>query len=218
MSRREIFIESLNKFIDRNGENLTNSNIEPLVINLAYLEVLNSRKSGSIVNDYEVLKDYANIAKELIPYFSFNTEAVLFGYQATLQWDGIWDFIRNYFRNTLGSNIDEVKLEIERFDSSSHTREQFGQLVSKSEVNRKVEIIFSENKRTILVSIATPELGVLGGLSEKKAILEIENEHNKVYRGIDPDYRFTIVYDRFGTIEEFILDILTRSLRIIYHE
>ena len=218
MNRREIFVESLNKLIQRNGENLPNADIEPLVMNLAYLEVLKARKSGTLVNDYEVLKDYAHTANELIPQLRFNPEVLLFGYQATLQWDGLWEFIQNYFSSKLGWNIDENSLTVERFDSSSHTREEFGQFVSKSDVIRKVEIIFSENRKIMVVNIATPDQGFFKGLSEKKAILEIENGHKKVYRGIDPDYKFTIVYDAFGTIEEFILELLPRNLRITYHE
>lgn len=211
MNRREIFIESLNKLIQRNGENLPNADIEPLVMNLAYLDVLKARKSGTLVHDYEVLKEYAHTANELIPQLRFNPEALLFGYQATLQWDGLWEFLQNYFISKLAWNIDENDLTVERFDSSSHTREEFGQFVSKSDVNRKVELMFKDDKRTLNVRISE-------SLSDKKAILVSSKENRKVYIGTDPDYKFTIVYDAFGTIEEFILELLPRNLRITYHE
>jgi hypothetical protein len=187
-------------------------------MNLAYLEVLQAKKSGRHVDEFNVLADYSSIANELFPQLNFQPEALLFGYQATIQWDGLWEFLQNYFISKLGWNIDENNLLIERFDSSSHTREEFGQFVSKSDVIRKVEIIFSENRKIMLVNIATPDQGFFEGLSEKKAILEFENGHKKVYGGVDPDYKFTIVYDVFGTIEKFILELLPRHLRITYHE
>lgn len=218
MNRKDTFIRTLNTYIQRNGENLTKQDIEPVVMNLAYLEVLQAKKSGRHVDEFNVLADYSSIANELFPQLNFQPEALLFGYQATIQWDGLWEFLQNYFISKLGWNIDENNLLIERFDSSSHTREEFGQFVSKSDVIRKVEIIFSENRKIMLVNIATPDQGFFEGLSEKKAILEFENGHKKVYRGVDPDYKFTIVYDVFGTIEKFILELLPRHLRITYHE
>jgi hypothetical protein len=218
MNRKDTFIRALNTYIQRNGENLTKQDIEPVVMNLAYLEVLQAKKSGRHVDEFNVLADYSSIANELFPQLNFQPEALLFGYQATIQWDGLWEFLQNYFISKLGWNIDENNLLIERFDSSSHTREEFGQFVSKSDVIRKVEIIFSENRKIMLVNIATPDQGFFEGLSEKKAILEFENGHKKVYGGVDPDYKFTIVYDVFGTIEKFILELLPRHLRITYHE
>ena len=217
MNRKDTFIRALNTYIQRNGENLTKQDIEPVVMNLAYLEVLQAKKSGRHVDEFNVLADYSSIANELFPQLNFQPEALLFGYQATIQWDGLWEFLQNYFISKLGWNIDENNLLIERFDSSSHTREEFGQFVSKSDVIRKVEIIFSENRKIMLVNIATPDQGFFEGLSEKKAILEFENGHKKVYGGVDPDYKFTIVYDVFGTIEKFILELLPRHLRITYH-
>jgi hypothetical protein len=218
MNRKDTFIRALNTYIQRNGENLTKQDIEPVVMNLAYLEVLQAKKSGRHVDEFNVLADYSSIANELFPQLNFQPEALLFGYQATIQWDGLWEFLQNYFISKLGWNIDENNLLIERFDSSSHTREEFGQFVSKSDVIRNVEIIFSENRKIMLVNIATPDQGFFEGLSEKKAILEFENGHKKVYGGVDPDYKFTIVYDVFGTIEKFILELLPRHLRITYHE
>ena len=147
MNRKDTFIRALNTYIQRNGENLTKQDIEPVVMNLAYLEVLQAKKSGRHVDEFNVLADYSSIANELFPQLNFQPEALLFGYQATIQWDGLWEFLQNYFISKLGWNIDENNLLIERFDSSSHTREEFGQFVSKSDVIRKVEIIFSENRK-----------------------------------------------------------------------
>jgi hypothetical protein len=211
MNRKEMFIRALNTFIQRHGENLKKQDIEPIVMNLAYLEVLKANKAGQSINVNAVLLDYARAANESFPQLNFQAEVVMFGYQATLQWDGLWEFLQNYFSSTLGWSIDAEELISERFDSSSHTREEFGQFVSKSEVKRKVELMFKDDKKTLVVRISE-------SLSDKKAILESINGNRKVYRGTDPDYRFTIAYDHFGSIEEVILDLLPRSLRITYHE
>jgi len=211
MNRREMFIRTLNAFVQRHGENLTNQDIEPIVMNLAYLEVLQANRAGQSINAITVLVDYARAANESFPQLNFQAEVVMFGYQATLQWDGLWEFLQNYFSSKLGWSIDVEELVSERFDSSSHTREEFGQFISKSEVKRKVELMFKDDKRTLVVRISE-------SLSDKKAILESTNGNRKVYRGTDPDYRFTIVYDHFGSIEDFVLDLLPRNLRITYHE
>ena len=211
MSRKDMFIRAMNAYIERNGENLTNQDLEPIVMNLAYLEVLQAQRSGQIIDEFEVLTGYANAANELIPQLNFQPEVVFFGYQATIQWDGLWEFIQNYFSSKLDWSIDVEELVTERFDSASHTREEFGQFVSKSDIKRKVELMFNDDKNTLVVRISE-------SLSDKKAILECVNGNHRVYRGTDPDYRFTIVYDPFGSIEEFILELLPRSLRITYHE
>lgn len=206
-----MFVRAINAYIRRNGENLTNQDIEPVVMNLAYLEVLQAQKSGKFIDEFKVLVDYANAANELIPQLNFQPDAVLSGYQASIQWDGLWEFLQNFFSSKLDWSIDVEELVTERFDSSSHTREEFGQFVSKSNIKRKVELMFKDDKKTLVVRISE-------SLSDKKAILESVNGNRRVYRGTDPDYRFTIVYDPFGSIEEFILELLPRSLRITYHE
>jgi hypothetical protein len=212
MNRKDTFIRALNTYIQRNGENLTKQDIEPVVMNLAYLEVLQAKKSGRHVDEFNVLADYSSIANELFPQLNFHQpEAVLFGYQATIQWDGLWEFLQEFFASKLGWSIDIEEVVSERFDSASHTREQYGQFVSKSDIKRKVELLFKDEKRTVVVRISE-------SLSEKKAFLESVNGNRKVYRGTDPDYRFTIVYDDFGTIEEFVLELMPSSLRITYHE
>lgn len=211
MKRKDLFIRAMNEYIERNGERLTSEDIEPIVLNLAYLEVLQARKSGVYIDSWEVLEGYAEAANEMIPNLNFNPALFNPGYPMTIEWDGIWEFLQQYFSSKLGWSIDDEELVTERFDSSSHTREEDGQFVSKSEVKRKVEFMFKNDKKTVVVRISET-------LSDKKALLESENGNLKVYRGTDPDYRFTIKYDLFGSIEEFIIDILPRKLRITYHE
>lgn len=212
MDKKEYFINTLNTYIQRNGDKLTQQDIEPLIMNLAYLEVLKSKKLGQNINEWDTLNGFSEIANQLIPSLNFQPQALLFGYQATIQWDGLWDFLQDYFGKKLGWNIDENdEVDVERFDSSSHTREENGQFISRSEVKRKIELMFKEDKKSLLVRISE-------SLSDKKANLESKVGNRSIYRGTDPDYRFTIIYDRFDTIEEFVLDVLPRSLRITYHE
>ena len=85
MNRKEMFIRALNTFIQRHGENLKKQDIEPIVMNLAYLEVLKANKAGQSINVNAVLLDYARAANESFPQLNFQAEVVMFGYQATLQ-------------------------------------------------------------------------------------------------------------------------------------
>jgi hypothetical protein len=211
MNRKDTFVRAMNSFIERNGENLSSQDIEPLVMNLAYLEVLKAQKTNVTIDPIKVLEDYSNTANELIPNLNFQPGIIINGYLATIAWDGLWIFLQEYFITKLGWTIDSEAIDYERFDSSSHTREEMGRFISKSEIKRKVELMFKDDKKTVVVRISE-------SLSDKVAILESEFGNRKVYRGTDPDYRFTIVYDSFGSIEEFILDLLPKSLRITYHE
>lgn len=211
MNRKDQFIRTMNVYIQRNGENLTKQDIEPVVMNLAYLEVMQAKNSGQFIDSSKVLADYANAANELIPQLNFQPEMVGPGYHATIAWDGLWEFLQDYFSSKLGWSIDDEEIVSERFNSSSHTREESGEFVSRSDVKRTVEFMFKEDKKTLVVRISET-------LSDKKAVLESENGNRKIYRGTDPDYRFTIVYDPFGSVEEFVLDLLPRRLRITYHE
>jgi hypothetical protein len=211
MTRKDRFIQAFNTYIQRNGENLKKQEIEPLIMNLAYLEVIKAKKSGQYIESMKVLVDYSNSANELIPGLNFQPEIVSLGYQATISWDGLWSFLIDYFSSKLGWNIDEKEVVYESFHSSCHSRYESNYLVSKSQVNRRIDFILTEDKCSILVRISE-------SLSDKKAILDGVYGNRKVYKGSDPDYLFTIVYDSFGSIEEFVLEIVPRNLRIIYHE
>jgi len=125
MDKKEIFINALNTYISRNGDELTQQDIEPLIMNLAYLDVYNARKNKKSVNEFEVLISYSWVAKQLIPTLDFEAHTYAFGFQATLEWDGLWEFLQDFFQRKLGWNIDENdEVDVERFDSSSHTREE----------------------------------------------------------------------------------------------
>lgn len=211
LSAKNVIIRNLNILIQRSGENNVNQEqFQALVLNLAYLHVMKQRRKGIAVNQIEVLKEYADSACELIPETP-NLMMTLGGYMATLQWDGLWDFLREYFLDKLGIAIDNVSMIGESFNSSFHRRYENGHLTSEDYADRIVSIQFSDDKKECLLRISPT-------LSDKKAYLYSIEERQHIYNGTDPDYKFIIYYDRFGSIERFSLVRTDRDLRIDYYE
>ncbi|WP_027137217.1 hypothetical protein [Gaetbulibacter saemankumensis] len=211
MSRENEIIENYQTYISRSGKNgMTEEEIAPLVLNLAYLEVLNQRKKGILVNDFNILKEYADAAEEIFPDMS-NLTATWPGFQATLAWDGLWDFLREYFQNKLGQSIDNVDVISETYNSSFHKRYENNAFTSESAVERIIKIIFSEDKKECLLSISPT-------LSEKKAYLKTTENNRYTYIGSDPDYKFVITFDFLDNVEHVTLILTHRNVRIEYFE
>lgn len=211
MDRKKEILLNYQNYISRTGKNgLTQEELAPLVLNLAYLEVLNQRKSGNFVDDFEIFKEYTSAAEELFSNME-SLFATWLGFQATLAWDGLWDFLREYFQNKLGRPIDEIEIITETYNSSFHKRYERNILVSESAVERIVKIIFSEDKKECLLSISP-------SLSEKKAYLKSTVNNSHTYIGSDPDYKFVITFDFLDSIEHVSLILTNRNVRIEYFE
>lgn len=129
---------------------------------------------------------------------------------SNISWAGMWDFLRDYFQKKHGVQIDNVKSEPMIFYSQRHTRFERGIQVSESVVERNVNINFFNGQSEIIVSIEPT-------LSAKKAYLFSNSNNILVYNGADPDYRFTLKLDKFDEVEEFILELPNRALKLCYY-
>ena len=134
-----------------------------------------------------------------------------FGFAATAEWDGLWNFLREYFESKLGVSIDSEVRKTLRYDSTMHNRYENGVLVTSSEALRKVVIGLSQDMKNAQFSISE-------SLSNKEANLISFKGDKYIYMGTDPDFMFEFVLDFYGNIEIFTLIRTDKNLKIDYLE
>jgi hypothetical protein len=199
-----------------NKTKLTTEEFQPLVLNLAYLEIATAKKKGLPYNTRKLFLEYTLAALEAIPEYSKEVEdpryeGMYFSFQMTAEWDGLWNFLREYFESKLGVKIDNDTRKFLRFDSSLHQRFENGKLITSSETLRKIVIDLSEDMKNAQFSISE-------SLSNKEANLSSVIDKKYIYIGTDPDFMFEFILDTYGNIEKFSLTRTDRNLRIDYLE
>jgi len=200
---------SLYNLQQRKGQ-ITVDQVAAEVINLACLEIL---KNNRHFDAQDITLKYVNAAKRLVPeYGELEAMNALMGVPMNVQWDGMWEFLRNYFMSNHGFDIDgDNTAETKIFYSTQHKRYEFDQLVNHSEADRTIDLLLTENREVLLVNIQPT-------LHAKKGYLTSRLSGKLVYTGSDPDYRFTVVLDDIDEVSKFILEMPNRSLRLEYFE
>lgn len=126
-------------------------------------------------------------------------------------WDGMPGFLEDYFYKTHGISVANDTEHYE-FISSSHKRYQYDALVSTSNVDRNISLMFSNNKKKMAVTI-TPTL------SRKESHFDHQDGDSFFYKGItDPDYVFEVHFDSYDDVDFFALELRSRNLRLEYFE
>jgi hypothetical protein len=217
MSRSKKISELYRVYAKRLGKNKLNAEeFQPMVLNMAYLEIAQAKKNGMSYDTKKLFIEYTQAAIEAIPEYAKEVNdprysTMYVGFAATAEWDGLWNFLRDYFESKLGVKIDNESRKIIRFDSSVHNRYENGNLVTTSEALRKVEINLSQDLKNAQFSISE-------SLSNKEGNLISVKGNKYIYVGTDPDFMFEFVLDSFGNIELFSLTRTDRNLRIDYLE
>lgn len=225
---KAILIQNISNLQKRRNQLFT-EDLEAEVINSACLEVLKKRKEqtsqssnieglfAAIITSTEdivpIAKSFTDAALELFPQNYTHREAIiaLQGISNNVMWEGMWDYLRDYYQKNHGWSIDDVQTDNIIFYSSKHERIENGSLTSESQVARTININRIEDTDEIIVSIEP-------SLSPKKGFLKESEERMQIYNGYDPDFRFYIYYDEFGEIEKFILERTDRNLQLHYYE
>ena len=225
---REILIKHVSNLQSRRNQIFT-EDLEAEVINTACLEILKKRKEktsdsksiralfGAILSSTNdlmpIAKSFTDAATELFPqnYSQREAASALLGISNNVMWEGMWDFLRDYYQKNHGWSIDDVQTDTIIFYSTRHQRFENGTLTSQSEVERTININKVEDSKEIIVSIEP-------SLSPKKGFLKEASGNKEIYNGYDPDFRFHIYYDEFREIERFILERTDRNLKLHYFE
>ncbi|MFD1015721.1 hypothetical protein [Winogradskyella rapida] len=207
-SAKQVLAQSITNLQNRRGQ-ITMADVEAEVINNACLNIL---KNKDIQNAIMYAQIFTESAQELIPQYSQKESmSALMGIQQNVLWDGMWDFLRDYFQKNHGIQIDDVETEPAIFYSNKHKRYENNSLVSESEVERTINLNFIDNKEILVIGIAP-------SLSPKKSYKLERNGNSVKYKGDDPDYLFTVTYDDFDEVEQFTLEMPNRGLKIVYFE
>tara|TARA_B100002049_G_C16082144_1_gene377733 strand:- start:2110 stop:2745 length:636 start_codon:yes stop_codon:yes gene_type:complete len=207
-SAKRLLAQSITNLQNRRGK-ITIADVEAEVINNACLSILKNKDTQNAITYAQI---FTESAQELIPQYSERESmSALVGIQQNILWDGMWDFLRDYFQKNHGIQIDEVETEPAIFYSNKHKRYENNSLVSESEVERTINLNFMDNKEVLVIGIAP-------SLSPKKSYKLERNGNSVKYKGDDPDYLFTVIYDDFDEIEQFTLEMPNRGLKIVYFE
>lgn len=199
-----------------NRSKLNVEEFQPLVLNIAYLDIAKAKKNHLPYDSRKLFIEYTQAALEVIPEYEKEVNdpaysSMYFGFAATAEWDGLWNFLREYFQSKLGVSIDNETRKTLRYDSSMHNRYENGQLITSSEALRKVVIVLSQDMKNAQFSISE-------SLSNKEANLISVKGNKHIYVGTDPDFMFEFVLDSYGNIETFSIIRTDRNLRIDYLE
>lgn len=189
---------------------------QPLVLNIAYLEIAKAKKNNIPYDTRKLFIEYTQAAIIAIPEYKNEVDdprysTMYFGFAATAEWDGLWNFLREYFESKLGIKIDNESRKSLRFDSSIHNRYESGILISSSNALRKVSINLSQDMKNAQFSISET-------LSNKEGNLLSVQGRKYVYLGTDPDFIFEVTFDSFNNIELFSLTRADKNLKIDYLE
>ena len=225
---KRILIESISNLKKRRG-NITANDVEAEVINNACLCILKNQKEkiqkGNTIEEMffeafkstedaiPIAKAFTDSAMDLFPQYYAEQNAVMatMGIQQNVAWEGMWDYLRDYFQQNHGIQIDEIETTPLFFYSTEHKRYENDNFVSESKIERTINLNFISDKKELVVSIAP-------SLSPKKSYLISNNSNEYKYRGSDPDYLFTVTFDDFDEVKNFILEMPNRKLKIIYFE
>ncbi len=225
---RQILLKSITNLNNRRGS-VNSQDLQAEVINNACYYYLKNqkdqaRKSKSVeemflamVNGTKeimpITKAFTEAAMELFPNYYGIAEAMsaTLGIQQNIAWDGMWEFLIDYFQKNHGIQIEDGNYDTAIFYSTKHARFENGGRNSESEIERTIRLNFSQDKKQVIVSIEP-------SLSPKKAILKNNDSERYIYQGVDPDYLFTIFFGDFGEVIKFSLEMPNRNLRIDYFE
>ena len=102
-------VASLANFHQIHGD-LPDEALKSEVINNACLDILLLRKQGQRdrAQENHIIKTYIEVAREIAPVFDDRYAAIAnVGIRQHVEWSGMWDFLRNYFRDTHHRSIGE---------------------------------------------------------------------------------------------------------------
>ena len=225
---RQILTESITNLEKRNGS-ITQGDLEAEVINNACLAIIKNQNekigNGKSIKDlllgalnssedyYPIANAFIDAAKELLPeYFSEEeVDVVTTGIEQNIAWDGMWDFLIDYFKRNHGINIDSSESSTAFFFSERQQKYEGGFLIEDTKNDKTVYISFDSKKEKIIVSIDPdlPENEALLIGKEKKTLRYCNDKNNHI---------FSINFDEFDEIESFVLDLPYKNTEIIYLE
>ena len=120
----------------------------------------------------------------------------------------MYDFLKIYYAENHGKEIDNKGTNKIIFKSSSHTRHENG-LISSAIAYRRIEINFLNERKRLLIEINPT-------ISSKTAYLVYDTTNKKKYKGDDPDFEFILNFNSNNEIEEVTMYRLDKKVFWVY--
>ncbi len=102
-------VASLANFHYNHGD-LTDEALKAEVINNACLDILILRKQGchDLAQENFIISTYIEVAREIAPVFDDCYASIAnVGIRQHVEWSGMWDFLKAYFKNTHNREIPD---------------------------------------------------------------------------------------------------------------
>lgn len=223
---RQVLTQSISNLEKRKG-GVTQGDINAEVINNACLAIVKNQNekisNGKSFRDmlvgalnstqdfHTISMSFINAARELLPDYFEEEDArdVLIGIEQNLAWEGLWDFLTDYFRKNHGIIIEEGETVPLVFFCSRETRYEDGILVSDSEVDKTIYINFTSGKKKVIITIEPdypPQKGIFYSREDK--ILK--------FRDHETDSLYTIVFDDYDEVES--LTLVQENMEVVFME
>ena len=225
---RQILTQSITNLEKRKG-GITQGDLEAEVINNACLAIIKNQNEkmgrgnsireillGAINSSQEnqvIASSFIGAARELLPeYFSeAEAESAMISIEQNLSWDGMWDFLTDYFRENHGMIIeDDESIPVIFFSERQETFED-GILLMTTEKEKTIFINFSKDHHQVTVKI-DPDLPLQEG------ILTAREGRVLKYKNKEKHYFFTIHYDEFNEVKSFVFEDFENHTEIFYYE
>jgi len=180
------------------------------VINNACLDILRKRKNNNYDKkvEKEIKMVYIACAKKIYPDFSEKfVDAALTGITQNVEWNEMWNFLRQYFKENHDMNIDDIRTDLQTFISNKQSKYQQDNLIAMANDLRiaKIEYIDMMN---ILISIEP-------NVSLKSAVLTGAIAGIGIFQCEDPDYKFEIHGYPFP-ITKIVAHRVDKDSKIVY--
>lgn len=225
---RQILTQSITNLEKRKG-GVTQGDLEAEVINNACLAIIKNQNekigNGNSIKDlligalnssqdyHKIANDFIYAAKELLPEYFDEEEAeiVLTGIEQNLAWEGMWEFLVDYFEKNHGIRIEDDEPPPVIFFSDRQQKFEDGELISETEDEKTIYISFTKNYKEVKVKIEHE-------LPTKKGKLASKDEETLIYKNDKLNYTFTIKYDDYEEIESLSINFEDENLEIVYLE
>lgn len=225
--QKKLLINSVQNFNKKNNRLPSSTELEAEVINCTCLFILRHKYHTlrqvhdiGLINTvfFDNLREFKEIAvkfttaaTELFPS-NYNKELAESAYILIIQnisWAGMWDFLRSYYIEKHGINIDEKKVHSKIFISKKHDRLENNIKVSDASVERIIKVDFIENSNKMLIEIQP-------SISPKTTNLVSVTDNSKKYKGDDPDFEFTLYFNTSGEIFKVEFERKDKNVKWIY--
>ncbi len=217
---KDIIKLSVENLIRRKGQ-ILGEQLEAEIINSACLYILKKYSQNikqvaqtDLIMNYlqdnlsfqPIAKCFTQAALQLFPN-NYNSDLAEYANITIIQnitWSGMYDFLKKYYNDNHGREIDDNATNKIIFISSRHTRHENG-IISSSIIHRRIELTFSNEGKKLFIEI-------IPTISPKTAYLVYDTTNKRKYKGDDPDFEFILNINSKLEIEEITMYRLDKKV------